>query len=123
MPEGRIEPLSDSPSDSMWHGGPTVRGDVLLPPTDTGRSRSGNDEAWVYVTPIRSLAEVYAGTCRGWVYEVEPIGEVEHDPDSVLPPGQSLRCRSARIRRRFRLSRAQYAQAERVIGALDRLLP
>jgi hypothetical protein len=86
------DPANGPLFDSLWHGGPTVRGDMLLPPTDTGRSRSGNDEAFVYVTPLRSLAATYAATCRGWVYEVEPVGPVEPDPDSMLPPGQSLRC-------------------------------
>jgi hypothetical protein len=107
--------------DSLWHGGPTVRGDMLLPPTDTGLSRSGSDEAYVYVTPLRSLAATYASTCRGWVYEVEPIGEVEPDPGSILPPGQSLRCSAARIKRRFRLTRAQYDEMSRMVAMLDRV--
>jgi hypothetical protein len=57
-----------------WHGGPTVRGDMLLPPSATGRCRSDPDDhagGWVYITSTRSLAETYAATCRGWIYEVE----------------------------------------------------
>lgn len=107
---------------TYWHGGPTVRGDMLQPPTITGRSTSGNDEAWVYVTPVRSLAETYAATCRGWLYEVEPIGDVEQDPDSVLPAGQSLRCRTARIRRRYRLSRAECDRASAVVAAVEQMI-
>lgn len=118
-----IGPPFNSGSDSYWHGGPTVRGDMLLPPTDTGQSRSGNDEAYVWITPVRSLAETYAATCRGWVFEVEPIGDVEQDPDSVLPPGQSLRCPAARIKRRFRLSRAECDRIAAVVHSLDRMLP
>ena len=100
---------------TYFHGGPSVRGSWLLPPTDTGRSRSGQDEAFVYITPIRSLAETYAATCRGWVYEVTPLGAVEADPGSVLPAGQSLRCPSVRIVRRFRVSRAT---CDRIIAVL-----
>ena len=101
-----------------WHGGPPVRGDMLLPPTETGYSRSGNDEAWVHVTPTRDLAATYAATCHGWLYEVEPIGPLEQDPDSILPDGESLRCRAARILRRFRLSRAEYDERTNIVAAV-----
>jgi hypothetical protein len=105
-----------------WHGGPTVRGDMLLPPSATGRCRSDPDDhagGWVYITSTRSLAETYAATCRGWIYEVEPIGAVENDPGSILRPGQSLRCPAARIVRRFRLSRADGERMAAVVRALD----
>jgi hypothetical protein len=92
---------------------------MLLPPLATGRCRSHPDDVaggWVYVTPTRSLAETYAATCRGWVYEVAPIGVVERDPGSMLPPGESLRCRAARIVRRFRLSRADCERMAAIVG-------
>jgi hypothetical protein len=113
---------NEPPSITLWHGGPTVRGDMLLPPTDTGHCRSdpGNPDEWVYITPTRSLAETYAATCRGWVYEVEPIGPIEPDPGSILPPGESLRCPAARIVRRFRLSRAECDRMAMVVRMMDR---
>lgn len=107
---------------TCWHGGPTVRGDMLLPPSSTGHCRSDPDDhadGWVYITPLRSLASVYAATCRGWVYEVEPIGEVEVDPGSALPAGQSLRCPAARIVRRFRLSRAECDEMYSIVCLLQ----
>jgi hypothetical protein len=106
-----------------WHGGPPVVGDVLVPPTVSGYSRSGNDEAFVYVTASRSLAATYAATCHGWLFEVEPIGPLEQDPDSVLADGESLRCPRARILRRFRLSRAEYDSMSWIVAVLDRELP
>lgn len=110
---------------TFWHGGPTVRGDMLLPSTETGRYRSGDGptDPHVYITPSRSLAATYAATCRGWVYEVEPVGDVEQVPGSILAPGQSLRCPAARIIRRFRLSRAESERIARVVARLDAALP
>ena len=94
-------------SGGYWHGGPRITGDRLLPGTVTGATRAGGVVPWVCLTPHRSLALTYAATCDGWVYEVEPLGEVEQDPDSSLPPGDSLRCREARIVRRYKPSRAE----------------
>jgi len=108
---------------SYWHGGPTIRGDMLLPPTETGRYRSGQDDPVVYITPTRDLAATYAATCYGWVYEVEPIGPVIQDPDSVLPAGESLCCGSARILRRWRLSNAECDARRSVVQAMSRRIP
>lgn len=96
-------------SETYWHGGGRIAGDVVLPPGVTGRSRSG--DAGVHVTTDRSLAEVYASTVRdrtAWVYEVEPVGPLEPVPSRV--PGRptvSYRCASARIVRRYTVSAAR----------------
>lgn len=112
---------SHTPTLTYWHGGPTVYGTVLLPPSDTGSSRSGpSADAFVYVTPTRDLAATYAATCRGWVYEVKPVGPVTQDPGSVLPLGESLRCASAVIVRRFRVSRAECDLRQAVVDSLSR---
>jgi hypothetical protein len=52
------------------------------------------DRSKVYRTVERSFAEVYAKLHPngGWLYEVEPRGEVEPDPDWTGPPEQSCRC-------------------------------
>lgn len=90
-----------------WHGGPRIVGDEITPPIEHGRARVCHGERWVYITPERGLALNYAVTCHGWLYEVEPIGEIEQDPESILPLGASLRCPRARIIRRFKPSRVE----------------
>lgn len=99
---------------TWWHGGPPIAGDELLPPTETGTARSGEVAPWIFVTSERSLALTYASTCDGWLYEVDPVG-LEQDPGSMLPPGQSMRCQSARIIRRFRPSRMERERALRAV--------
>ena len=104
---------------TYWHGGPKIVGTVVRPPAETGVCRSDPEatgDGWVYITPRRHLAMTYAATCHGWLYEVEPIGEVEQDPGSVLPPGASLRCRAATIVRRFRPSRSEADAVRQLIG-------
>jgi hypothetical protein len=107
----------------LWHGGiPGLRvGDLLLPPSVSGNDRIARiharllatrpgidpdaitpDDAspdWVHFTPHRNVALAYAGTSRrdygsGALYVVDPIGEVETDPDF---PVQGLRAHAARI--------------------------
>lgn len=109
-------------SGTYWHGGPAITGDRLLPGLITGRARAGEPDGWVYVTPARSLALTYAVTADGWLFEVEPIGTPEQDPGSILDPGQSLRCREARIVRRFRPSRLERAQVLDAMARADELL-
>lgn len=94
-------------SAKYWHGGPRIVGDEIAPPSEHGKARVCHGDPFVYITPERGLALNYATTCNGWLYEVEPIGEIEQDPDSILPPGDSLRCPRARIVRRFKPSRAE----------------
>ena len=93
-----------------WHGGPGIDGARILPPSVTGCGRVTNDP-YVYVTPLYSLALMYAASCDGWVYEVIPAGPIEQDPDSSLPSGDSLRCSSAGIVRRVRPPRRELERA------------
>jgi hypothetical protein len=103
--------------ETYWHGGPAIRGDSILPPSVTGAARVCHGEPWVYLTPLRSLALTYAATCNGWLYEVAPLGPVEQDPDSMPPLGHSVRCREARIVRRFRPSREEADAARGAVAS------
>lgn len=88
----------------FWHGG-RYPADGTLTPQPTMRSGEQGD-GYVYVTTDRSLAVMYAATLTGsWLMEVEPEGEVEPDPGSMLDT--SFRCRSARVLRRYDLPRAE----------------
>ena len=107
----------------MWHGGLAglTVGELLLPPATTGNARQATgrdriarehpglnlnavtpddlDPGWVHFTPHRNVALAYAGAAArdfgaGALYVVEPVGEVETDPDM---PVQCLRARSATI--------------------------
>lgn len=101
---------------TWWHGGKPVHGDELLPSTETGAGRSGDLDG-VFVTPVRDLAATYAATAEnGWLFEVEPVGEVRQDPGSMLPEGQSMVCDRARILRRFKLSRDEAARRRAAVG-------
>lgn len=89
---------------SYWHGGGRIAGDWVLPPEETGVSRSGDHG--VHVTTDRDLAAAYASTTDGptaWVYEVEPEGDLTPMPSLVDPDGPaiSFRCARARIVRRL----------------------
>ena len=110
---------------SYWHGGRQIVGDLVLPPVASGVAPRGEDTSGehVYVSSDRHLALMYACTAeRGWLYEVEPVGDLEQDPTSILEPGKALRCRQARIVRRFKPSRAQVAEARTIINLLDDLM-
>src|SRR4051812_12026960 len=96
-----------------YHGGVPglYPGDVLLPPAETGAESQadyGNyltDRHRVYLTTDLKLAAVMAGTLRvrlgqpGDVYEVEPLGPVEHDPDYAGTDGASVATTRALILR------------------------
>ena len=101
---------------TFWHGGPRIDGDLVLPSTDTGRSRSGAEG--VHVTSVRSLAETYASTVDGpaWVYEVEPLGDLVPVPSLVGGPTMSFRCDRARIVRRFTVSNAMRSRYRAAVG-------
>ena len=108
---------------NWWHGGPPIHGDEVVPPNESGLSRSGNPLDGVYITPERDLAATYASTCRnGWIYEVEPMGEIRQDDGSLLAPGQSMVCDRARIIRRFKPSNAEVAHRRRAFAAAMRQL-
>lgn len=105
----RPEPAAwDVPTEDQryYHGGPAGRqvGAFLLPPTAT-RARSLAEfgaaavcrRDRVYVTTDRNAALLYAaGHRRGVIYEVEPVGTLEPDPDCNTP-GLSWQCERARV--------------------------
>jgi len=93
-----------------WHGGfPGLRpGDLILPATESGAVRTLT--AWgslpgydadhvrpdrVHLTTERASARVFAAAYPdGALYQVEPIGETEPDPDA---PDEAIRCERARV--------------------------
>jgi hypothetical protein len=95
-----------------FHGGfPGLRpGDQLLPPDRTGTERTLSGIAAelggpahacrtdvVYVTTLRDAARVYAAFYPdGALYQVQPQGELEPDPD-CLEPGISWQCPAAEV--------------------------
>lgn len=99
----------------FWHGGRFPADGILLP-QPVMRSGAPGD-GWVYVTTERSLAVTYAATLPGsWLMEVDPAGELEPDPESIL--GTSFRCSSAKVLRRFTISNAERAAVRRVMDPL-----
>ncbi|WP_434029045.1 NAD(+)--rifampin ADP-ribosyltransferase [[Pseudomonas] boreopolis] len=91
-----------------YHGGARgrARGAFLLPPSTTGAPSLSQYGAAgvhrtdrVYITTSFEAALLYAAANRkGLVYEVEPLGELEHDPDCTVP-GLSFQCERARVLR------------------------
>jgi hypothetical protein len=88
-----------------FHGGvPGLRsGDLLLPPAATGTARALTTELGhlgtfarsdrVYLTTDRAAARAFAACYPdGALYVVEPVGDVEPDPDA---PKVSIRCGQA----------------------------
>lgn len=104
-------------AESYYHGGPPGLhvGDLILPPSETGVpscSEFGaaavhrNDR--VYLCTDINGAYLFAAmhpSGKGRVYEVEPIGGVEPDPDYNGPPGESVQVPRARIVRVIPLGR------------------
>src|SRR5699024_604575 len=113
--------MSDEIVD-YWHGGkPGLKpGDLLVPPgSQSGTARdltnaaiSSNpalqaqypaDQQRVHVTHDQRFARVFAARCRdaelkpGDLYQVEPIGPLESDPDSTAIAGINWACAQARI--------------------------
>ena len=101
---------------TYWHGGRYPADGILTPQAEMRSGRAGDGH--VYITTDRDLAATYAATLPGsWLMQVEPIGPVEHDPESMLD--YSFRCASATVLRRYTLSnteRAQRLRAMRRIG-------
>lgn len=101
-----------SESVKYFHGGPRGLREIL-PSEITGApscASYGGAEVCrrdrVYLTTIYKQALIYAAmhpSGNGVVYEVEPVGVVELDPDYNGPPGESVSAVSARVLRRFRI--------------------
>jgi hypothetical protein len=111
---------------NYYHGGfPGLRiGELVLPPAITGAASTasfGADRVCrrdrVYVTTEMSAAVLFAAghpSTRGVVYEVEPIGQLEHDPDCMLY-GMSFQCEKARVLRVIQLSNRTRKRAMRAL--------
>jgi hypothetical protein len=116
---------------SLFHGGVRRlhRGDVILPPAKTGAASTADYGAAhvcrrdrVYLTTDEGVAEIFA-CCypagRGDLYEVEPIGELEPDPDcNELGLGfQAPMARVLRVVKR-NVTECQGLSREEVLGLL-----
>lgn len=90
-----------------WHGGRVPKDGTLTPQPLMRSGRAG--DGYVYITTERDLAATYAATMPGsWLMQVEPIGPVEPDPESML--ATSFRCAAATVLRRYTLSNAERSQ-------------
>ncbi len=115
-----------------YHGGRRciARDKRVLPPARTGVQSSANTSDAesnakmakvhradrVYLTTDLGAARVFAAMAEpggGHVYEVEPTGPVERDPDYLPDDGGSVCCSSARVvrvvERRLQLPRGALA--------------
>ena len=105
-----------------WHGSGKIQGDRIEPPHVTGVCRSGDDDYAdvVFITPDRALAVTYSSSTNDpWIYEVVPDDEPTQDTGSLLPPGTSMMCGGATIRRRFKPSNAEVSARREIIARLS----
>lgn len=97
-------------AERYYHGGVPGLRDEILPPERTKVPTTADYGAdgvcrrdRVYLTTDPQAASIYAAGAPserpGWVYEVEPFGEVEPDTDWHGDEGVSVCARRARIRR------------------------
>lgn len=96
----------DTDLPTYYHGGPIGRqkGAFLLPPTITKAASTADYGAAavcrrdrVYITTEFNAALLFAsGSRHGVVYVVEPVGQIEPDPD-CSQDGLSFACERARI--------------------------
>ena len=115
-----------------WHGGQRGLsvGEYLLPPEESGyrhgsgeymdayeRRSSGYRFDRVYLTTIRAAAVMYAALhpSGGCVYEVQPEGELEPDPDCI-EPGLSMAVQRARIIALHHLTKSERRKVNRAFG-------
>ena len=124
------EEEADGAEKTYFHGGlpGRTRGSFLLPPNFTkvrSMARLLKDEAdgvvlredRVFVTTSREAALMFACAWRrGVIYEVEPIGALEPDPDCNLP-GLSWQCEKARVLRIIKPKSADVGMARAVLTA------
>lgn len=109
---------------TYFHGGLAgrQRGTFLLPPNIT-RVRSLSEfgasavhrRDRVYVTTAFEAALLYAASARnGMVYQVEPLGHIEADPDCDMP-GLSWQCEKACVLRIIKPTRQMIEMAQSVL--------
>jgi rifampin ADP-ribosylating transferase len=113
---------------TYFHGGrPGLpRGSFILPPTITKATSCSEYGAAgvhrrdrVYVVVSQEGALLYAAghpSGKGWIYECEPIGQLEPDPDATVP-GISFQCPKARVLRIFKPTPEQLHMARSVLFA------
>lgn len=114
---------------AYYHGGfGGLRvGDRVLPPAVTGASSTADHGAEgvcrrdrVYLATEETAAALFAAlhpSGRGKIYQVEPVGELEPDPD-CNEPGMSWAAPEARVLRVIQLSRARRAEIQiAILGA------
>ena len=109
-----------------YHGGRSgrARGAYLLPPSITRAPSLSEFGAAgvhrrdrVYVTTSVAAAALYAAFWpKGVIYECEPIGTIEPDPDCT-EPGLAYQCERARVLRRIKLPKQTAAMIR--AGLLD----
>jgi hypothetical protein len=118
-----------------WHGGQRFDGDLLLPPCLTGAEMltdgceaiDGSDDVIdrgkVYLVNDRQAAMFYACVWSDpWLYECEPIGDTEVDPDFYATPDsplRAIRCDQARVLRRERPSAYEREIVRLSLGVLS----
>lgn len=118
-----------------YHGGPggIALLDWIQPPTVTGckssaeygpeefrsRVRAVHRTDRVYVTTNATAAAMFAAAFPdGTVYEVEPHGELEPDPDCSLA-GLSYACERAQVLRKMRISEADRLTVFRALLGME----
>lgn len=102
--------MSEQRPPRYWHGGfPGLRpGDFIVSAIESGTTRSltgyGTQPGYsvdhvrpdrVHLTAERASAKAFAAAYPdGALYQAEPIGEIEPDPDA---PAEAIRCERARV--------------------------
>jgi rifampin ADP-ribosylating transferase len=112
----------ESKGQKFYHGGRKGmrRGQFILSPVITGAKslrEFGNhltDKTKVYVTTEYNAALLYAAGVNGCVYEVSPIGDLNHDPD-CLTEGLSFACDRAQIVKVHSVSRRTIEMCQEVL--------
>ncbi|MCK9394197.1 MAG: hypothetical protein M0Q44_01235 [Methylobacter sp.] len=97
-----------------YHGGQPGRqkGAFILPPTVTHQKSCSDFGAEdihrrdrVYLTTDINAALMFSSGCKnGVIYECEPVGEIEDDPDCNRP-GLSFQCEKAKVLRLIKPSK------------------
>lgn len=109
---------------TYWHGGrPGIkRGAYLLPPSITKAPSCSEFGAAgvhrkdrVYITTQQVAAILFAaGVKNGVIYECEPLGAIEADPDCKVP-GLSFQCEKARVVRAIKVKKSDIEVARAVL--------
>lgn len=111
-----------------YHGGTNLLkvGDLVLPSAETGAVSTADYGAGavcrrdrVYVSCDRAVAITFAAfhfSGKGRVYVVEPIGELEADPDCKTP-GYSFQCVAARVLQVIEVSKKTRDRVRRTVAA------